>query len=431
MAKIIGLDIRNRHVRAVRLSTSYRAITLEAAVEVDRAQYLGLDEAVQACLLSIVPQSDGIAVSVDGDAAFVHRLRLPPTAMKQLADVVPFELEAQVPVDIDDLVYDWVLLPRASGTGSIELLAGAVRTEHVKERIAVVTRAVSREVERVGVGALPLANLAALIPELSGNDPVAVLELGDERSEIVVLGRGYPLFARTLSMGVAGLPESAPELAAGLRQTMAAIALQIGSPVQSLFLTGGGALAAGAEAYLGAELGIPVAQLPTPALDGLTDDQTQAMPRFSRALGLALGLRGRPHDLDLRRGTLQYQRGFAFVKERAPFLAALGGTILLSFFFSTWAELRSLGREHELLSAELATMTKEAFGEETTEAEHARELLATASARAEADPMPHIDGFDVMVELSKAVPPSITHDVEEFEVAREHLKIRGIVSSAS
>jgi general secretion pathway protein L len=290
---------------------------------------------------------------------------------------------------------------------------------------------VGREVERVGVGALPLANLASVIPELAGEGPLAVLELGDERSEIVVLGRGYPVFARTLSIGVAGLPESAPELAAGLRQTMAAIALQLGSPVESLFLTGGGALAAGAEAYLGAELGIPVSQLPTPSLEGLADDQIPSLPRFARALGIALGLRGRPHDLDLRRGTLQYQRGFAFVKERAPFLAALGGTILLSFFFSTWAELRSLNREHVLLSAELASQTKEALGEETSEAERARELLETASARAETDPMPHIDGFDVMVELSKAVPPSITHDVEEFEVAREHLKLRGIVGSAS
>src|SRR5450432_1741734 len=111
MAKIIGLDIRNRHVRAVLLGTSYRKITLLSLAEVDRSQFAGLDEAVQACLLPLVPHSDGIAVAVDGDTAFVHRLRLPPTAMKQLSEVVPFELEAQVPVDIDELVYDWLLLP--------------------------------------------------------------------------------------------------------------------------------------------------------------------------------------------------------------------------------------------------------------------------------------------------------------------------------
>jgi general secretion pathway protein L len=148
-------------------------------------------------------------------------------------------------------------------------------------------------------------------------------------------------------------------------------------------------------------------------------------------VGLALGLRGRAKDLDLRRGDLTYQRGFAFVKQKAPLLLALGGTILLSFFFSSWAELRSLSHEHEMLSADLAALSKDALGEETTEPDHARELLEAATARAEVDPMPHIDGFDVMVELSKAVPQQIVHDVEELDVSREHVKLRGVVGSAA
>jgi general secretion pathway protein L len=36
-----------------------------------------------------------------------------------------------------------------------------------------------------------------------------------------------------------------------------------------------------------------------------------------------------------------------------------------------------------------------------------------------------------MVALSKAVPESITHDVEELDVTRDHVKLRGIVGSAA
>src|SRR5258706_14756796 len=115
-----------------------------------------------------------------------------------------------------ELVYDWVRLP---GGDDIEVLAAAVHTQHVRERLDLVARAVSREAERVGVGALPLVNLGAVIPEVAGETPIAILELGEERSELVVARLGYPLFARTLTIAVSGLPQSAPELAARLRQT--------------------------------------------------------------------------------------------------------------------------------------------------------------------------------------------------------------------
>lgn len=429
MAKLIGLDIQQRFVRAVLLATSYRKTSLAALSEVSRAQFGTLEEAVQACLLSMAPQSDSVAIAVDGDVAFIRRLQLPRTAEKQLAEVIPFELEAQVPVEMDQLVYDWVKLPRHGE--AIDVLAAAVRTEHVRERIAVVSRAISREAERVGAGALPLANLGSVIADLRSDDAVAILELGDERSELVVLRQGHPSFARTLTIGISGLPQSAAELAARLRQTMAAAATQLGQTPTTIFLTGDGAAASGAEAYLQAELRSPVVLLPAPELEGITHEQMQALPRFSRALGLALGLRGRPRDLDLRRGSLSYQRGFAFLKERARLLGALGATVLLSFFFSSWAELRSLSREHETLGKQLASLTKEALHEESEDPDHARELLETAASRAEMDPMPHLDGFDVMVELSKAVPVTITHDVEELDVAREHVKLRGIVGSAA
>lgn len=431
MAKIIGIDIRGRYVRAVLLGTSYRRIALESLAEIDRTQFPEIEQAVQACLLPLIQHADALAVAIDGDVSYVHRLSLPNTAQKQLADVIPFELEAQVPVDIDSLVYDYLVLPRGAESTSIDVLAAAARTEHVKDRLSLISRAVSREAERVGVGALPLANLGSVIAELGTDSAVAVVELAEDRSEVVVLERGYPIFARTLSIGVSGLPQSAPLLAAQLRQTVTAVSASVGSSISAVYLTGGGAAAAGAEAYLAAELGVPVVGLPKPDVDGLTPDQIDALPRFARALGLALGLRGRARDLDLRRGELAYQRSYTFLKEKAPLLAALGATILVSFFFATWAELRSLGREHDALAQELASASKEALGEETDDADRVKELLENAASRAEVDPMPHFDGFDLMVELSKAVPASITHDIEELEFSREHARIRGIVGSAA
>src|SRR5262249_6010612 len=40
--------------------------------------------------------------------------------------------------------------------------------------------------------------------------------------------------------------------------------------------------------------------------------------------------------------------------------------------------------------------------------------------------LPHADAFDVMVQLSEAVPDSIIHDIEELDVQRGHVTVHGI-----
>jgi general secretion pathway protein L len=43
--------------------------------------------------------------------------------------------------------------------------------------------------------------------------------------------------------------------------------------------------------------------------------------------------------------------------------------------------------------------------------------------------MPHADGFDVMVRLSQAVPSSVKHDIEELDLQKGHVVVRGVAGS--
>jgi general secretion pathway protein L len=45
--------------------------------------------------------------------------------------------------------------------------------------------------------------------------------------------------------------------------------------------------------------------------------------------------------------------------------------------------------------------------------------------------MPRVDAFDVMVQLSKAVPKEVTHDVLELDVNRGHVTLQGTVPSVT
>src|SRR4026208_1822477 len=107
MARLIGIDIRASHVRAALLRTSYRKIELEQLNEVDISHVASTEQAIQACLLPMLPHADGLAGSIEGEHAFIHRIPLPATAAKRLEEILPLELEAQVPVDIAELVWDY------------------------------------------------------------------------------------------------------------------------------------------------------------------------------------------------------------------------------------------------------------------------------------------------------------------------------------
>ncbi len=429
MARHIGIDIGSTHVRALLLSTGYKRVAIEAINELAIDSVESLEHAIRACASSMLPHSDGVAVAIDGDSAFVHRLKLPLTARKQIDAILPFELESRMPVDISELVYDYRVLRGEPTRDAIDVIAALARIEQVRERIELVKRATDREPERVGCGSLVLANLALFAPELRGKAPIALVDLGSRRTEVTVLSDGEPIFVRTLSRGVAGLPETASALIAELRQTFLAFLSSTDLAVESVILLGGSG-ASGAEQYLGQELGFPVRSLPPFVLEAGTD-VVLALPRFAKALALAAGLAGKAVDLNLRSGPLVYQRGFGFLKERAPLVLGLLAATLVSFLFATWADLHALAREHTELSQALSAQSQQVLGEPMTEPDAVAEAIERAKAKEEPDPMPHMDAFDVMVELSNAIPLSVVHDIEELDVDRGHVKVNGIAGTTA
>jgi len=431
MAGFVGIDLGRTHVRAALVSVGYKRLSLERIEEVALDSVESLERALQIVTVPLLQHADGLAVAIDGDHCFTHRIAIPATAQKRLEEVLPFEIEAQVPVDIDELVYDYRPLRRRAAVDPVVVLTAAARIDTVRARIELIQAALSRQPDRVGCGPISLANLASVVTSLRGPGPFALVDLGAQRTEVTVLANGEAAFVRTLSQGVSGLPASAAALAGELRQTFLSAAIAVGADVQAAYLVGGGSAAQGAAEYLAYEAGVPITTLPALEMDGISEERAAAVPRFAKAIALALGASGRARDVDFRKGPLEYQRGFGFLKEKMPVLSGLFAAIAISFVFSNWAEMRALDRENEVLSGSLAAISKEVLGEEVADAEAAAEALARAQASDEADPMPHMDAFDVIVEISKVIPTSMIHDIEEFDMQRGHVKVSGVVGSTS
>jgi general secretion pathway protein L len=433
MATWLGIDIGSASVKVAVVRSAYRKVALLRVASADVVTSGTVGEAARIAIsraLADEPQGpDAVATSIDGSRAAIHRFLLPATAQKQLADVLAYELGAQVPFDLEDAVFDWRLLGRAEDD-QLSVIAAVARVEDVRARIDLVKAANAQEPERVGVGALVLGALVPFVPALAEEGAVAIVELGAKACDVLVLEGGEAVFARTLSRGTEGLPATAPRLARDIRVSFAAHRAQGGTAPKRVFLCGGGAFVSGAEGFLSGELEIPVQLLPPGVLDlGPLTDTPQELSRYAKALSLALTLAGRGTGMNLRRGSLAFERGFAWVRERVPVLAGLAAVLLVSFVFSGWARIYEAHRERDTLETALGMVTKEVLGTEATSAQDAQDLLAKEAALSDEDPMPHADGFDVMVRLSQAVPSSVKHDIEELDLQKGHVVVRGVAGS--
>jgi general secretion pathway protein L len=427
MAKYLGIDVGSGHVRAVLLRTSYRRVAIEAVTEFDRRAAPTLVEVIRMTAAPLMFPGESVAVNLEGEKIFIRRIDIPAAAQKQLGEVLPYELEAELPFELSDAVYDHAVLRRDADESAVPVFAVVARTEDVRARIALVKEAVGEEPERVSPGGLSLASLTAIMPELVAAQPIALFDLEGVRSELVILEKGEPVFARTLSRGTEGLPETAPILVREFRQSLAAWRMAGGTRPEIAYLLGPGSSTPNASEFLEAELGIRVAPLPAPRLEETREEDLAAVPRFAKALSMALALGTRSRGYNLRRGPLSYERGYGFLRERVPLLTGLFAVVIVSFFFSAWSELRALAREKTTLEAALSGVTKDVFGEATSDPQRASDLLDKSATGTDEDPLPHADAFDVMVEIAKAVPESMTHDIEELDVQRGHVTVHGIV----
>ncbi len=430
MSRVIGIDIQATHVRAALLRNSYRRIRAERLVEVVVEPGASLEEALRSCVGPLLPHAEAVAVALDGERVFVHRLELPASARRQLEDVLPFEIEAQVPVDLDELVFDYRPVGARKATEPISLLVAAARADAVRERMLLCKEALKVEPDRVGVGPLALANLFGLLKPTPTNEMIALVELGERCTEVAVIHRGEAVFARTLSRGTATLPEGAVALASELRQTMAAAGLVGGTLVDRVLLLGSGAEDPNSAPYLEYMLGAPVTSLTELALEGIADHERRLIPRFGKAIALAASLAGKARDLDLRQGQLIQQRGLLYLQEKLPLLTGLLGAIAISFLFATWAERQVVMREGTVLAEALRSLSREVVGTETDDPDALMEALES-SGDDTMDPLPHADAFDVMLELSRGIPMDLAHDVEDLELKRGHVKLNGVVASKS
>lgn len=478
MALLCGVDVGARSIRAMVVRTGLKkGFVVERAVEQplvqDPSGATPREEVVSALksLMARLPAGlDAIHAAMPGDQVVTRVVDLPDAAARRIDQVLPFELEGNIALEIAESVVDYQPVgPPDRTTRKLRVLAAVVPRARIAERLALYAEG-GLDPRELGGSALVLAELAPWIPPAPEGLATMVVDLGHDRTDVAIFRAAGVELCRTLSragrhlttalqrdlaltharaeeakaaVGLGQRPDLGPEHAAtvqrvgaclrtavdplvrDLRQTLGAYRASTGASVGQVILAGGGARLAGLADHLARELEVPATVFAFPEVAGAP--QGEDGPAWAKALALALRGGSRAKRIDFRKGAFAPKSDTR--SARGVLIGSVAWVAVLAFAwgFSAFAHYSVLESEGESQVEQLRTLSKQLVGEEIDDFVRAKALVKGASGGG--DPTPQLDAFGVLDELSRRVPREMTHDLDDLDVRPDRVTMRGQVTS--
>lgn len=271
----------------------------------------------------------------------------------KLARIIKYQVEELVSTPIEETVVDFVA---ASSNGHV--LAAALQKPLLANHLENLKRA-GLDPDRVTLDDLALFALYRHLHRgPKEREAVALLRLGPDRGGVQILRNGRLSLFRSLPLG--------KDMEAALVETLRLDTLRNpDAAVETLWLTGPGALEPGRAQALEESLGLPVAIWKP--LDGLRDGTAglaeEDQVRLSVPLGLALAANETvTGQFNLRKEEFTKQTG---APDRRLVISLLLGLVLLGVLFGVHLhqETRTLETQHERIRAEMRETLLETFPE--------------------------------------------------------------------
>jgi len=440
-------------------------------------------------------------LGVSGDAVFTQIVEFGFKNLRraELDKAVGGELEGVVPVDLEDMVYAYEAIPSppsaliepgeqvrgrvAPPADGMRVLTYAMRKSRAEELLQLAKQAgfEARGILPTGGAAAKLVERVPSLAQARIDGPVAVIDIGHKRTDVVVVHGGKAVFSR--SIGRAGMhvteaiakfwrldftkaeeakhrdgriastaepanteawkrihdvlvQELAP-FSRDVRQTLAACRARTGFAPVAALLVGGGSRLQGMGSFMSEQLGVPAWRLTADdaaALAGLKlAPQAPNLPIEGAALtiGMAYDCAGGRPQFDLRSGALAVKVDLSFLRAKAV-PAGAGLLAILAFAsIASYADLYRLRKEKKILDVRLATETQEFYGSPRTP----DEVLGTSNGSGGAtgdSPMPRMSAYDLLLEIKSHIPgkDKITLDVDKLSIDGQKVELEGTAKTS-
>jgi general secretion pathway protein L len=475
---IIGLDVGSTGIKAVHLRSGLMGVEWVKAVtrdwpdlndpfgfgSVENTYRMEPSESDVEVIKSLLSDASAvraqIIVSVPAHLCSLRTLTLPFSDERRLNQVVPFEVEAQLPFPVEEVVVDYQILHTENG--SSRLLVAALPRETLRRYLHLLST-LGIDPSMVDLDAMALTTLAHYGLKYEGAEQIAVVDVGASKTSVVVVSQGKVGYTRTFLYGSGhwtdvlatasslsleeaerrkkeiGLSDGTPQdltvavqsWAEELVRTLHVAQVETRQNISGIVLCGGGARLKGLENFVTHALGVEVKRLELPFLreKGIAWESS-----WSQAVGLALkagGIRQASH-INFRKGEFAFRAEIDRFRKKTRhvwigillLLLLIGGDLTLKY--------RIQSARYDELKGELSQMFNEMLPQVQTVVDEVHQAQTSVDAlkkKAALFGQGQLSALGIIGELTDRIPKDVEIKVRELVIETERVRMEADTAS--
>jgi type IV pilus assembly protein PilM len=147
-----------------------------------------------------------VYLSISGQSVFMRFVKLPPVDPAQVEQVVKFEAQQNVPFPIDEVTWDYQMMPTRTSGNEAEAVIVAIKKEVIEAEVEAVER-VGVKIRQVDVAPFALLN-AFRYSELQTNECTLIIDMGARSTNLVFVEknsfwiRNVPIAGNQISQSI-------------------------------------------------------------------------------------------------------------------------------------------------------------------------------------------------------------------------------------
>jgi type IV pilus assembly protein PilM len=214
---LVGLDIGSYSVKAVELKSKkkgaeelyevkkigYELLPHDAIVEGTIIDSAAVVETIRMIFDENKITNRNVVISVSGNSVIIKKISLPSMDTEELAESIIWEAKHNIPYPYEETNVDYAILKSSDYTEdkNLDILLVAAKKDKIANYSNVVNQA-RKNLEAIEVDVFALQNaLDVNYPELSKEKTIAIINLGANITNVIIIEKNVPQLFRDLSLG--------------------------------------------------------------------------------------------------------------------------------------------------------------------------------------------------------------------------------------